>query len=298
MNDLSSRFNTHPATRDHAEGILAVGIARDIADVGYPDYALDDVHEELAEAEDAWVVTDESGSVVAYALLEGGDARVGVHPDACGEGIGTWLRERMEEKRGAGVIMQYVAGSNDPARRLLIEAGYSTSQYYFRMVRDLDGELAEAAWPAGVEVRPYALGGDDAAAHALVQDAFTDIPGNVTRGFDEWRARAVAGAQFAPELSIVALDGGRLAGVVLCDRWEEGQGYVSHIATARDWRGRGLGRALLAAALVGMRDSGLPRAALSVNGRNESATRLYESVGMRVGSRAERYDKQLPDAAA
>jgi ribosomal protein S18 acetylase RimI-like enzyme len=82
--------------------------------------------------------------------------------------------------------------------------------------------------------------------------------------------------------------------VVLVNRWEDGQGYVSHLATARDQRGRGLGRALLAAALVKMRDEGLPRAALDVNGRNESATRLYESVGMRVGSRAERYDKQLP----
>jgi mycothiol synthase len=298
VSDLPSRFSAHPATREHAEGILAVGIARDIADVGYPDYALDDVHEELAEADDGWVVTGETGQVVAYALLEGGDARVAVHPEACGEGIGTWLRERMEEKRGSGVIRQQVAGSNDPARRLLLDAGYATEQHYFRMVRDLDGDLAEVPWPEGVDAREYAPGADDVAAHALVQDAFTDIPGNVTRGFDEWRARSVAGAQFAPELSIVALDGDELAGVVLVDRWEDGQGYVSHIATARDWRGRGLGRALLAAALVGIRDAGLARAALDVNGRNESATRLYESVGMRVGSRAERYDKQLPGAAA
>lgn len=270
-----------------------MGIARDIADVGYPDYAIEDVHEELDEAEDAWVVTDESGRVVASALLTGGDARVAVHPEACGAGIGTWLRERTEEKRGAGVIRQYVAGSNDPARRLLLDACYSTEQHYFRMVRELDGEAAELAWPDGVEVRQYALGADDAAAHALVQDAFTDIPGNVQRGLDEWRARAVGGAQFAPDLSTVALDGDRLVGVVLCNRWEDGQGYVSHIATARDWRGRGLGRALLADALAKMRAVGLPRTALDVNGRNESATRLYESVGMRVGSRAERYDKQL-----
>ena len=190
------------------------------------------------------------------------------------------------------------SGSTWPARTirrggLLLDAGYITEQHYFRMVRELDGELAEVSWPDGLEVRPYGLGADDAAAHALVQDAFMDIPGNVERGFDDWRARSVAGAQFAPGLSAVALDGERLAGVVLANRWEDGQGYVSHLATARDWRGRGLGRALLAASLAKMRDDGLPRAALDVNGRNESATRLYESVGMRVGSRAERYDKRL-----
>jgi mycothiol synthase len=294
VKELSSRFITRRPTPEDAEGILAVGIARDIADVGYPDYALDDVLEELAEAEHAWIVTRDSGGVVASALLTAGDARVLVHPDACGQGIGTWLRERAEEALGEGTIRQYVAGSNDPARELLLDAGYLTEQHYFRMVGELDGKLAQVSWPEGVEVRPYERGSDDAAAHALVQDAFTDIPGNVERGFDDWRARSVGGAQFAPELSAVALDGESLAGVVLVNRWEDGQGYVSHLATARDWRGCGLGRALLAGSLAKMHADGLPRAALDVNGRNESATRLYESVGMRVGSRAERYEKQLP----
>jgi mycothiol synthase len=298
MKELSSRFRGREATREDAEGILAVGIARDIADVGYPDYALDDVLEELAEAGYARVVTDESARVVASGLLTHADARIAVHPDACGQGIGTWLRERVEEQLGEGTIRQYVAGSNDPARRLLLDAGYTTEQHYFRMVRDLDGELAEVPWPDGVEVRGYEPGPDDRAAHALIQDAFTEIPGNVERAFDDWRARSVGGAQFAPGLSAVAFDGDRLAGVVLANRWDDGQGYVSHLATARDRRGRGLGRALLAAALAKMRDGGLARAALDVNGSNESATRLYESVGLRVGSRAERYDKELSRRAA
>jgi ribosomal protein S18 acetylase RimI-like enzyme len=148
-------------------------------------------------------------------------------------------------------------------------------------------------------VRPYAPGADDRAAHALVQDAFRDIPGNVERGFEQWRAAAVGGAQFAPDLSTVALadhGGGDFAGVALCERWEDGQGYLAYLATAREWRGRGLGRALLAASLAKMGAAGLSRAALNVNGRNESATRLYESVGMRVGFRAERYEKRLGEA--
>jgi ribosomal protein S18 acetylase RimI-like enzyme len=43
-----------------------------------------------------------------------------------------------------------------------------------------------------------------------------------------------------------------------------------------------------------MRAAGLERAALGVNGRNESATALYRSVGMRIENRADRYDKRLP----
>jgi mycothiol synthase len=289
-------FGERGATRDDAEGILAVGVARDIEDVGYPDSSLDDVLEELADADVALVVHEAAGEVVASALLTGADARVNVHPRACGAGIGTHLRERMEgaaRARGETVVHQQVAGSNDGARRLLEQAGYAAEQRYWRMVRDLDGPQASVPWPDGLATRAYEPGADDEAAHTLVHDAFTDIPGNVERGFEEWRAMSVAGAQFAPDLSTVALDGDEPAGVALCERWEDGQGYVGYLAVARGWRGRGLGRALLAESLALMRAAGLSAAALNVNGRNESATRLYTSVGMRVGFRAERWEKRL-----
>jgi mycothiol synthase len=289
VRNLSSRFTARSAEPGDAEGILAVGIARDIEDLGYPDYDLDDVREELAEAREALVVTEGEG-IVAYAFLEGAGARVAVHPDACGNGIGTWMLGWVEA-HSRGVVRQGAAGSNDAARRLLEEAGYRAEQHYWRMVRDLGGNpVAAVPWPDRVSARAYEPGADDSAAHALVENTFADIPGNVSRGLDEWRAHAVGRVQFAPELSTVA---GDFAGIALCERWDDGQGYVAYLATARAWRGLGLGRALLATSLKKMRAAGLERAVLSVNARNDSATRLYESVGMRVGSRSDRYEKLL-----
>jgi mycothiol synthase len=287
---LSSPFTARAATAADADGILAVGIARDIADLGYPDYDIDDVRDELADAGSAWVVLGGGGEVVAAALLDGAHGRVLVHPDACGNGIGTWLREQVEEAHGEGVIRQQVDGSNDPARRLLEDAGYRVEQHYWRMMRELGEPVAAVPWPDGAPAREYDSPGDDVAAHALVQDTFTDIPGNVERSLEEWLPRAVGRAQFVPALSTVA---GDFAGVALCEVWDGDQGYVAYLATARDWRGRGLGRALLATSLEKMRAAGLRQAALSVNARNESATRLYESVGMRVAARSDRYEKQL-----
>jgi ribosomal protein S18 acetylase RimI-like enzyme len=87
---------------------------------------------------------------------------------------------------------------------------------------------------------------------------------------------------------------GSVAGVVLCERWDdEGHGFVAYLATARAWRRRGLGLALLTHAFWAMRAAGLSRATLSVNGRNRSAMKLYESVGMQVEWHAERYEKRL-----
>jgi mycothiol synthase len=288
VSDLSSRFQARAATPGDAEGILRVGIARDVADIGYGDWTAEDVLEELEETRAARVVL-EGGEVVAYALVEGADLRLAVHPDACGKGIGTWLRE-WAEGQSEGVVRQEASGSNDDARRLLERAGYAAAQHYWRMVSDLDGPPPTVPLPDGVTVRAYEPGADDARAHALVEDTFADIPGNVSRSFEEWIPRAVGRAQFAPELSTVA---GDFAGIALCERWEEGQGYVAYLATARDWRGRGLGRALLAISLEKMRAAGLKRATLSVNARNESATRLYESVGMQVATRSDRYEKRL-----
>src|SRR3954452_4331624 len=139
MSDLSSRFAARAATQADAEGILAVGIARDVEDLGYGDWAVDDVLEELHEARAAQVVT-EGSRVVAYVLLEGGDIRLAVHPEACAHGIGTWLRE-WAEAHSEGVVRQEAAGSNDAARRLLSDAGYEPAQHYWRMVRELEAPV-------------------------------------------------------------------------------------------------------------------------------------------------------------
>ena len=292
MRNLSSR----PAGASDAEAILAVGVARDIVDLGAPDWTLEDVRGELAEADHAWVVEGEDGAVVAAALLTSGDARVMVHPEACGNGIGTRLRELAEEAAAPGTVLrQVVSGSNDAARALLVAAGYEATQHYWRMSMALEGALPAPAWPPGISPRGYAPV-HEIAIHSVVEEAFAEIPGNVPDGFDEWRANSVGRAHFAPDLSTLAFTAdGSLAGVALCERWrEEGDGFVAYLATARTARGRGLGRALLVDGLAKMRAAGLVRAGLSVNGSNRSATALYESVGMSVESHADRYDKRLP----
>src|SRR4051812_3240 len=202
---LPGGYTSRSATEDDAQAILAVGVARDIADVGHPDWSLDDVREEMAEVDEALVVCDPAGTVVAFGFLDGGLARPNVHPEATGRGIGTWLREQLEGRgRAAGEteLRQDVFGANDAARELLANAGYEVTQLYWRMVRDLDGTEPEPAWPEGAQARAYRPGDDDRAAHELVEDAFADIPGNVGRTFEEWRPRAF-GAQFAPDLATV-----------------------------------------------------------------------------------------------
>jgi ribosomal protein S18 acetylase RimI-like enzyme len=155
-------------------------------------------------------------------------------------------------------------------------------------------DLADAPPPPpDVPVRPFARGTDDGPVHALVEEAMAGVPGNEPRSLESWQAAKVDKAGWDPSLWLLHEDADGLAGVVLCERWEDGVGYVDYLAVAARARGRGLGRALLLHGLAALRAAGLTVAELSVQGENASATRLYESVGMTPVWTIERWEKPL-----
>ena len=280
-----------------AEAVLAVIVACDIADLGVPDFELDDVVEEWDEldpARDAWVA-EAGGTVVAYASARDGNAGVYVHPNACGRGIGTELLARVEARereRGARRHQQFVAERNVAARSLLAAHGYTQTYSDWRLTRSLAEPLPEPGWPVGLLPRAFEPASDAEAVHALVQKAFAEIPGTRSQDLDAWLVAV------DPSRAIVACDArsGVIFGAVLSRRWEGGIGYVRQLAVDPVRRGEGLGRALLLAALHAFIAEGLPTAALSVNGANASAIRLYESVGMQPAWRVDCWAREEPGA--
>lgn len=281
-----------------ATAVLDLIVARDVADLGRPDYTLEDVEADWAApgielTRDAFLVEDD-GAALGYALLDDrGAALVTVPPASEGRGVGTALREAAEARaleRGEALVRQFVPTTNEAARAHLLAAGYWPTLSYFRMRTDLAGAPDP---PADVPVRAFSRGLDDAPVHALVEEAMSGVPGNEPRSLESWQAAKVDKAGWEPDLWLLHEDADGLAGVVLCERWEDGVGYVDHLAVAARARGQGLGRALLAHGLAHLRDAGLTVAELSVQGENAGATRLYESVGMRPVWTIERWEKPL-----
>jgi ribosomal protein S18 acetylase RimI-like enzyme len=287
-----------PPSSDDAEAVLAVILARDVADVGAPDFTLEDLRADWAtpglELEHDARVSAPAGNVRGYAILLGDDAVVLVHPEAEGRGDGTVLRRWAEARaaeRGTAVLRQFAYGLNDGAREHLRAAGYAPAQRYFRMRAD----LADVPEAPGVPLRTFAPD-DEVAVHALIQDAFAEIDGHEHQPLDRWRARTIEKDGHDPALWLLLEDEEGLAGAGLGERWEEGTGYVAELAVAPRARGRGHGRTLLLGLFDAFRNAGLAHAELSVHGRNRGALRLYESVGMRETWRAERWEKALGPA--
>jgi mycothiol synthase len=286
-----------------APAVLDLIIARDIADLGKPDYTLEDVRGDWSApgidlARDAWIAEDD-GRALGYALLDDrGAALITVPPANEGRGVGTALRRAAEQRaseRGAVLVRQYVPTSNEPARSHLLDAGYWPAYSYFRMRIDLDDAPPP---PSDLPVRQFSRGPDDAPVHGLVEEAMAGVPGNEPRSLESWQAAKVDKEGWDPSLWLLYEDPDGLAGVVLCERWEDGVGYVDYLAVAARARGRGLGRGLLLHGLASLRAAGLTVAELSVQGENAGATRLYESVGMSPVWTIERWEKPLRSVEA
>jgi len=126
-------------------------------------------------------------------------------------------------------------------------------------------------------------------------EAFTsDAETESQRDLASYRGRLAGGSNGGTLFTLLALDGARVVGALTCER--EPRRKVRHIAhlvgmmVADTHRGRGIGRALLAATIARLQATeGLAQVTLSVTASNRAAAGLYESVGFT------RYGR-LPDA--
>ncbi len=89
---------------------------------------------------------------------------------------------------------------------------------------------------------------------------------------------------------------GKLAGY--CGLWGvAGEGQIYNVAVAEEYRGRGIGRALMCALLKRGRAAGLTAFTLEVRKSNEYAIRLYEKLGFQsAGIRKDFYNLPKEDA--
>ena len=114
--------------------------------------------------------------------------------------------------------------------------------------------------------------------------------------YDEWAHWLLQPPMFDPELWLLAEEDGEPAGIEINHPRPEmpGVGWVGMLGVRRAWRRRGLGRALLLRAFQDFRARGFHEVGLGVDAASlTGATRLYESVGMRVTSQFDIYEKLL-----
>jgi mycothiol synthase len=295
--------------------VFAVLEARDRADLGVPDFTLEDLRdrwgaEEFSLAHDARVVEGETGEICGYGEVTTPGARCVVAPGHEGMGIGrrldAWAEER-EREQGRPLHRRIIASTDQAGRRRLLGAGYSFARSYIRMRRSLEprAPAPEAGSPlgppspgSGVHLRELDPDRDGPGVHALDDAAFKAAPDYNAESYVAFRDEHLGAHDFDPALSRVAWSGDRIVGILLTRRWaEESAGFVDILAVHPDMQGRGIGAAMLGEAFAAYAEAGLSEACLGVSSQNPGARRLYERLGMSPHFRHDIYERPVDTGA-
>ncbi len=291
-----------PPVPEDATAVLDLIVARDITDLGRPDYTLGDVHDAWRAtgfdlASDAMLAVDDDHAVVGYAAMTAGGSVIVVRPGHEGRGIGASLlawAEKRASARGRTRHRQGIPATDERARALLRDAGYEHVRSYWRMGRRLDALEPPRGLPDGVDVRPLDREADGRSLHALSEASFAGNADYRPQAWATFRDEHLAVHDLDPALSVVAEHGGTPVGFLLARRWaEERLGFVELLAVHPDHRRQGLATALLTAGFTAFSAVGLDEAQLGVASDNPRALMLYERCGMTPRFRIDTYERPV-----
>ena len=190
-----------------------------------------------------------------------------------------------------------------PLESLVCCAGFTAERWYADMDRPLTG-LPEVPAVPGVELVPFAWDRDDEVRRAH-NEAFTDHHGSGERDATTWRAWFTGTRAFRPDLSVLALVDGAVAGYVLTYVYEADtratgvqQAHLGQLGVLRPARGRGIASSLIVEALRAGAAAGCDTAGLQVDTENPTgAFGLYRRLGFTpVRTRVQWACTRLPGA--
>lgn len=248
----------------------------------------------------AWIhITDEGGRVFIWAetgpghhelergLLDWAHRRALTALDGTPTGLSRTIRVPSEEHRSR--------------HRAVIEAtGFEVGRSFVTMERSLDGLPGARPLPGGVTAVPW--GPDLSEGARLANNAsFADHWGSLPVGEEQWRTHYVDSEAFRPDLSFLALAGGEVVSICLCEVDEEANAdkgvaevYIERVGTIREHRGAGIASHLVVRSMEAAAAAGLERAVLEVDETSHTgATEVYRKLGFEVESRTLHYLREL-----
>ncbi len=231
---------------------------------------------------------------ISRAVMSGG-----VSPDQRRQGAGRRLLERVvvyARRLRFHVLDVDIPSSDEAAKGLLVSAGFAHVRTYAHYSRDAhdslripvtEGDTVRLVRPTEVE----ALTELQNAAFAGSWGYCPNVPEEVRYGIFELHPK--------PDPVLVLERGGELIAYCWCH--EEGRGHpgtVGMVGVAPRYRGLGLGRVIVGAAIDHLLAVGAYPLELTVDEENTPAVRLYDELGFHRGWTVHWYELQLDEATA
>lgn len=308
-------FTFRRPTLDDVQAVVDLCNAGDIAATGKPQTDAAEILDGwnasyLDLNRDVWLAETPEGRVAGYVecFHEPGDDQImlfyylyadfvdtGLEATllALGEEHARELASSLPAEQPLTLMTAFYANENR-SRRLVEAEGYTAVRHFYRMEIAFDAPPPTTPEVPGVTLRPYVPEQDEFAVYEALEDAFEDhwLHRRVT--LDEWRTEKIRSERYDPALWLVAEVDGVVAGGAI-GSYNTGVAWVRMLGVRREYRQRGIARAILLAVFNLFYARGDRRLGLGVDASSPTgATRLYESAGMRVTDQRVVYTKLLP----
>jgi len=284
--NLPDGLTARPLTATDVDDVIAMINACERHDTGELMWEREDLIADSSsdgfDTEHDWIGVFDGDRCVAWAMvLQQRRTFVDVHPDMRRRGIGSalqdWAVYRVRALGGA-----YASQTIDDRRTDVVSAlqaaGYTPrfTSWVLRMDHPVPPEPAP---PDGITLRAFRPA-DETELLAMFEEAFSEFEDRPPSSAGTWRAMTTRREGFRNEDMIVAVDGERIVGGASLIR-SAGSIWVDKFAVHRDYRHRGIARAMLAAAFARSHELGSSFTELNTDSRT-GALSFYERIGMHI----------------
>lgn len=195
------------------------------------------------------------------------------------KGIGSYMYEEISKKipnTNIKKLQSIVRGENKDAIAFVENRGFVIDKYMWKM--DLSSK-AIGSDPLDMEGLKHRKASKEDI------EVFTEIMNECFReNEDKYTIKDMENRFVSPSIHIYIIekDDYPVAGAVLNIQDDISVGYISHVGVRKECRGFGIGRKLLKICVDKVKEEGIGKASLHVDGINENALNLYKKVGFEV----------------
>lgn len=297
------KYSVRPAGIKDLESVYALIAKQRTIDFGSATMSVDDLQRkwESFDLEADTLTAFTEGELAGYAELIDGDSPFIYLANRSDVDLGFQLLKLLEQKaasRASGKIelATQISEKNQALLQLFSSNGYESNLSFLIMKLRLDELPAIPQWAEGIHVRTFVSGQDEQAVYHTDEEAAKDKGYHSPLSYEAWVKRMGMDREtFDPNIWFLACKGDEIAGVALNAPGKEADTvWVDHLSVRREWRRKGIGKALLLHSFGEFYKRGLKIAKLSVDSKSlTNAPRLYESVGMKTVQQYHIYKKEL-----